>query len=377
MRALIINEVCGSGSTGRICCGIADKLAGEGHEVRIAYGRSPNVPDEYKKYAVRIGNAASVLLHALETRLFDMHGFGSRMATRRFIEWAEEYDPEFVWLHNLHGYYVNIEILFGWIKKRPRMKVQWTLHDCWAFTGHCTYFTAARCDKWKSSCEECPQKKEYPASFLLDRSRRNYRQKKELFCGIPNMKIITPSKWLAGLVRESFLKEYLVEVLYNEIDRTVFKPTKSDFRERYGLAGKTVILGVASIWSKRKGLDDFLQLSKMLGDGYAIVLVGLSKRQIRKLSGMVTPIGKVSDGRELAGIYSGADYFLNPSKEETFGMTTLEAASCGTRAIVYDSTASSEVARECGGVAVPEGVENLYREITGEEWLGGAFPGGR
>ncbi len=211
MRILLINEVCGHTSTGRICSEIAEKYEAGGHTVKIAYGRSPYVPKQYQKFAVQIGNSWDVRLHALQTRLSDRHGFGSRKATEKFLSWAEKYRPSLVWLHNLHGYYINVELLFAWIKSHPELEVRWTLHDCWPFTGHCVYFTMVKCEKWRSGCYGCPQKREYPAGIFRDNSRNNYERKKKAFTGVRNMKIITPSDWLSGLVRESFLGGYPVE----------------------------------------------------------------------------------------------------------------------------------------------------------------------
>lgn len=363
MRILLINEVCGYTSTGRICGEIADELSDKGHEVKIAYGRSSYVPEKYQKYGMRIGNDWSVRLHALKTRLFDMHGFGSRSATKKFLGWVDKFDPDLIWLHNLHGYYINIELLFQWIKAHPEKEIRWTLHDCWAFTGHCVHFTMAKCDKWKEGCQNCIQKKEYPVSRWWDRSRKNYEEKKKLFCGIKKMLLIVPSQWLADMVKQSFLCGYPVEVRHNKIDESVFKPTKSDFREKHGLQGKKIILGVANVWGKGKGLNDFLELAQRLDDSYVIVLVGLSARQIKEMPEGIKGFGNVKDAKRLAEIYSASDIYINASKEETFGLTTLEAIKCGTKVIVYDSTASTEVAKEYGGIIVPENIENLYNVI--------------
>ena len=363
MKILMINVVCGIRSTGRICTDLATALEAEGHEVKIAYGRE-RVPEQFQKYAVRIGGDFDVWLHGIKSRLLDAHGLGSTGATKRFLEWAEQYNPDLLWLHNLHGYYINYKLLFEWIKKRPGMEVRWTLHDCWAFTGHCSYFTMAKCEQWKTHCAHCPQKKRYPASYGLDRCKRNYDQKGASFTGVKRMTLITPSNWLAELVRQSFLKEYPVEVHYNTIDRTVFKPTPSDFRKRYGLQDKIMVLGVASVWDERKGLDDFVKLAGMLDDRYAIVLVGLSDKQIRQMPKNILGLGKTNSAVELAQIYTAADILVNPSREETFGMTILEASACGTKAIVYKSTACEEVAMEHGGYAVDFGVSNIRNLIT-------------
>ena len=172
MKVLMINVVCGIRSTGRICTDLATELEKEGHEVKIAYGRE-YVPEEFKRFAVRIGNDFEVKIHGIKSRVFDNHGLGSTKSTKEFLKWAEEYNPDMLWLHNIHGYYINYELLFSWIKRRTNMKIKWTLHDCWAFTGHCAYFSMIDCDKWISGCSNCPQKRKYPESIIIDDSRNN------------------------------------------------------------------------------------------------------------------------------------------------------------------------------------------------------------
>lgn len=366
MRVLFVNSVCGIRSTGRICTDLARELEAQGHECKIAYGRVDEVPEQFQKYAVRIGTDFGMKLHGLRTRLLDEHGFGSKAATQKFLRWAEEYDPDMLWLHNIHGYYINVELLFDWIKSRPDMQVKWTLHDCWAFTGHCTHFTFAKCDQWKNGCVSCPEKHRYPASVLVDNCKENYARKKTAFCGVGNMTLITPSQWLANLVKQSFLKEYPVEVHYNKIDTTVFKPTPSGFREKHGLDNKKIILGVASVWDERKGLKDFFKLADMLDDAYRIVLVGLSEEQIKSLKPNMLGIRRTNSTKELAEIYTAADVFFNPSVEETFGMTTVEALACGTKAIVYEGTACEEIANAMGGIVMPRHIEAVYARILSE-----------
>lgn len=352
-KILLINSVCGIGSTGRICTDLARQFEKEGHEVKIAYGRSSFVPEKFKKYAVRIGSDISVKLHALQTRLFDTHGFESKRATDKFLKWADNYNPDLVWLHNIHGYYINVEMLFNWLKSRPYTQVKWTLHDCWAFTGHCSYFTRANCNKWQTHCEHCPQTKCYPSSFV-DNSRNNFERKKATFTGIKNMTLICVSHWLENLVKQSFLKEYPVEVIYNTVDKTIFKPTPSDFKKQHGLENKKIILGVASVWDERKGLQDFIKLASMLDDNYTIVLVGLSDKQIKTLPKNCLGIKRTNSPQELAQIYTAADVFFNPSKEETFGLTTLEALLCGTYSVVYKGTACEEIAKIFGGQVIDD-----------------------
>ena len=363
MRVLIVNFVCDTGSTGRICTGLANEYIAKGDEVKIAYGRH-SVMNDYKIDTYHIGNEFDVRFSGLHTRLTDRHGFANKKSTRRFIKWATEYDPDLLWLHNIHGYYINVEILFAWIKSRPNMQVKWTLHDCWAFTGHCTHFTDVKCEQWKTHCSHCVQKSQYPKSILVDNCYNNYERKMKAFCGVRKMTIITPSNWLATIVKDSFLNKYPIEVNYNKIDTEVFKPTPSDFRIKFGLVEKKIILGVANVWNEKKGLNDFYKLREMLDDRYWIVLVGLNERQIKQLPARILGIKHTDSIRELAEIYSAADIFVNPSKEETYGMTTVEAAACGTKAIVYKGTACEEVVNttHCG-TAVEQDIIAIYNAI--------------
>ena len=363
MKILFINVVCGIYSTGKICAELAQEAEAQGHTAKIAYGRD-TVPPQYEKYAVRIGSDLGNKLHALHTRVTDRHCFASTLATKKFLAWADEYDPDVLWLHNFHGYFVNIELLFNWIKTRPNMQVKWTLHDCWPFTGHCAHFSFVGCDKWKTGCHHCPQGSSYPATAVLDSSHWNYKKKKALFTGIPNMTLITPSKWLADLVKESFLAEYPVEVQYNTVNTDVFKPTPGDFRQRNGLEDKKLLLGVASTWTDKKGLPDFAQLAGMLDDSYRIVLVGLNTEQARQMPANVIALPRTKNAQELAELYTTADLLVTASREETFGLTILEAHHCGTKSVVYQGTACEEVAELYGGVAVEMGAENLYRAVT-------------
>lgn len=341
MKVLQINSVCGIRSTGRICTDIAEVLRERGDECVIAFGRE-QVPEKYKDISYRIGSDTDVKLHALCSRIFDSAGFHSKSATRKLLKYIDEYAPDVIHLHNIHGYYVNIEMLFDYIKSK-KIPVVWTLHDCWAFTGHCSHYSAVGCDKWRTVCENCPQKKEYPKSIFLDRSKNNYLRKKEIFCGVPNMTIVTPSEWLADEVRSSFLGEYRVKVINNGIDLETFNPVESNFREKYGLEDKKLLLGVATAWGERKGLDRFISLADMLGDGYRVVLVGLTEEQISALPENILGIARTNSPRELAEIYTAADICLSLSYEETMGLTVIEANACGTTAAVFDKTALPEL----------------------------------
>lgn len=361
MKILQINSVCGVGSTGRIATDLYKVIEEAGHECVIAYGRG-TAPEGIK--TIKIGTNFDNYMHVAKTRIFDKHGFGSTKATKEFIKKVEEYDPDVIHLHNIHGYYINTEILFEYLK-RANKKVVWTLHDCWAFTGHCSHFDYIGCDKWKNGCKKCPQKNEYPSSKIADASEFNYEKKKELFTSVKDMTIVTPSKWLAGLVKESFLGKYEVIVINNGIDLDVFKPTESDFREKYGLQDKKIILGVASVWTERKGVNTFIELSEKLDDNFKIILVGVNKKQKSMLPKNVIGITRTNNVKELAEIYTVADVFVNPTLEEVMGLTNVEALACGIQVITFDSGGSVECIDESSGKIVTKGdIDKLIKYIN-------------
>ncbi|WP_415338381.1 glycosyltransferase, partial [Clostridium perfringens] len=338
MKVLQINSVCGVGSTGRIATDLYKVLEEQGHECVIAYGRG-TAPEGIK--TIKIGTDFDNYMHVAKTRLFDKHGFGSTKATKEFIKKVKEYDPDVIHLHNIHGYYINIEILFNYLKEVDK-KVIWTLHDCWAFTGHCSHFDYIGCDKWKAECEKCPQKKEYPSSILKNNSNWNYEKKKQLFTSVNNMTIVTPSRWLSNLVKESFLNKYPIKVINNGIDLGIFKPTKSNFREKHNLQDKIIILGVASVWTKKKGFYYFIEVAKKLNDSFKVVMVGISEKQKTRLPKNILAISRTNNAKELAEIYSAADIFINPTLEDTYPTTNLEAIACNTKVITFDVGGSKE-----------------------------------
>lgn len=351
MRVLQINSVCGIGSTGRIAADINKVLQSKGYESYIAYGRDKPLNCDH---TIRIGTKMETFLHTAKTRIFDRHGFGSRAATLRFIENVKKLNPDIIHLHNIHGYYLNIEVLFSFLKEFEK-KVIWTLHDCWPFTGHCSYFEYVQCENWKTGCKKCPQKTGYPASLLLDQSKRNYMEKRSIFTGVKDLTIVTPSEWLAKKVKQSFLSEYPIKVINNGIDLNVFKPIKSDFRRKYQLNNKFIILGVASIWGERKGYRYFIELAKRLENDEVIVLVGLTSKQINQLPTNIVGIQKTNSVYELAEIYSSADVFVNPTLEDNFPTTNLEALATGTPVITFNTGGSVESIDSGCGIIVEKG----------------------
>lgn len=359
MKVLLINSVCGYGSTGKICTDLYDMLVEDGHECCIAYGRY-SAPDGYN--TIKIGNRLDNYYHVLLTRLFDRHGFGSKRATKKFIREIEVYDPDIIHLHNIHGYYLNIEILFNYLRKSNK-KVIWTLHDCWAFTGHCATFLARNCNKWKSGCGNCPLLKEYPKS-LFDNTKNNWNRKKNLFTILENqLNIVTVSDWLNKQISKSYLSEYDILTIPNGIDIKTFKPQSSNFREENDLINKKIILGVSNVWNDLKGFNDFCKLANMLNDSYRIVLVGLSENQLKALPLNVIGIVRTSNQRKLAEIYSIADIYINFSKGEAFGLTNYEAQSCGTTTLSLDSGGTKETLITSYSYLIKD-VEEAYQFIT-------------
>lgn len=360
MKVLQINVTYKYGSTGRIVADIDTILKMNGHSSYVAYGRHYSEIDEH---LIKIGSNQSQFLHGLKTRLLDRHGFGSYFETKKLVKKMKSINPDIIHLHNVHGYYLHIDVLFQFLKecKKP---VVWTLHDTWAITGHCAYFEYVNCQKWITGCYQCPQTKEYPKSVLLDASKKNYNDKRQLFASLPNLTIVTPSTQLAKLVEQSFLGKYAIKTIHNGIDLNVFKPLSNDYFKEIHALGNKVILGVASKWEKRKGLDSFVQLSSMLDETYQIVLVGVSDDQKKSLPSSIKSIRRTSNIEELASIYASADVFVNPTLEDTFPTTNLESLACGTPVITYKTGGSPEsITKETGLVVEKNNIKELHQAI--------------
>lgn len=349
MRVLFINTVYGRGSTGRIVADLGKMLEENGHEFKVAYGRGDNGSDPH---CYRIGNNLDMYIHAGLSRITDRAGFYSRAATRRLLEFIRDYKPDIIHLHNLHGYYLNIEILFKFLAEEFKGRVIWTLHDCWAFTGHCVHFTYAGCDKWKTGCNHCPQKGEYPSSILCDKSEENYTEKRKLFTSVENLEIVTVSNWLKKTVESSFLKGAKVTCIYNGIDTERFRPVPNKVKEELGITEKKMILLVSDGWIEQKGYSTVLEVAKAAPSDWRFVMVGLTKKQIAELPENIIGFERIWNQDKLIEFYSAADVFFNPSLEETFGLVTAEAMACGTPAVVMNSTACPELIVEeaCGQV---------------------------
>lgn len=351
MKVLQINSVCGVGSTGRIAKDIHDVLIGRDHESVIAYGRSRAISCEN---TIKIGGKLNNYFHLVKTRLLDRHGFASRSATKVLLKQVEELNPDIIHLHNIHGYYINIELLFKYIKYANK-PVVWTLHDCWPITGHCAFFDYVNCNRWKKQCFDCPQIRQYPTSIILDNSKENYLRKKEIFSRVNHLTFVTPSVWLSDIVQQSYLGAYSTKVIPNGIDLGCFKPIQSYFRREYNIDDKFMVLGVASVWDRRKGLQYFNQLAKELGKEMVVVLVGISDKQKKDLADSIIGITRTDNVQQLAEIYSAADVFVNPTLEDNFPTTNIEALACGTPVVTFDTGGSPESINEQCGLVVEKG----------------------
>jgi putative colanic acid biosynthesis glycosyltransferase len=371
MKVLQINSGYNIGSTGRIAESIGKKVIDIGGESVVAYGRNANAG---VSKTFKIGNKTDQAWHLINTRVFDTHGFHSTGATKELIVYIKSYNPDVIHLHNLHGYYLNIEVLFNYLATKD-IPIVWTLHDCWSFTGHCAYYDAVGCYKWETECHSCPQTKKYPASFLMDRSRNNFLEKRELFNSLSNLILVPVSNWLKGEVEKSFLKQKHIRRIYNGVDINTFRPVKdSNIREKYGIGNMFMMIGVASIWTSRKGLEDYIELSNKLNDNEVIVLVGLSEKQLSQLPSNIIGIKRTENMHELAALYSTSDIILNLSYEETFGLTTVEGMSCGTPGIVYNKTASPElITKEVGFIVEAGNMEQLLNAIATIKKQGKAY----
>ena len=360
MKVLQINTF-GNLSTGKIAVDIYRTLRAHGSEGAVAFARN-EVPGDVPSF--KIGNPLSVYTDGVFTRLTDKAGHYSKGATEKLIKQIKEYDPDIIHLHNLHGYYINVPMLFDYLKDAGK-PVVWTLHDCWAYTGHCCYYSMAGCEKWKThGCSKCPQKKAYPASIFKDNSSKNFSEKNQMFHSVKNLHLVCVSKWLDNELKASFLKDIPSRVIYNGIDTSVFKPSSGNFRIKYNVGDKRIVLGVASTWDTRKGLADFIELSKILDERYKIVLVGLNDKQKASLPHNMIGIGRTDGPKELAEIYSASNVLFNASVEETFGLPNVESLACGTPVVAYNCTGIPETMTENDGYIVePHDLKNVALKI--------------
>lgn len=351
------------GSTGKVMTSIAKQARANEIDYWVAVPTSRSTKKHNLINQLYIGNRLSRNISLLLGWMTGYQECYSILSTYSFLKKLNELKPDCIHLHNLHNGYLNLGMLFRYIKKH-HIPVVWTLHDCWAFTGQCPHFTMVKCERWKTGCHDCSQINVYPAS-CVDITKTMWKLKKKWFTGVPNMTIVTPSQWLADLVKQSYLKDYPVKVINNGIDLNVFKPTESHFREEHGIKpNEHMLLGVAFDWGKRKGIDVFLELSKRLPINYRIVLVGTNDDIDKQLTDCIVSIHRTQNQAELAEIYTAADLFVNPTREEVLGLVNIEALSCGTPVLTFNTGGSPECIDEtCGSVVQCDNVDAMEREI--------------
>lgn len=354
MRVLQINTTYKIGSTGKIVAGIDDLIKENGYKSYVAYGYGASDNSNHYKIINRLDSYS----HNLLSRLTDSQGLHSSYKTHRLIDFIESVWPDVIHLHNLHGNYLNYKILINYLAEL-KVPIVWTLHDCWPFTGHCAYFDLIRCEKWKQGCRSCPQVKAYPPA-LLDRSEKNYNLKSLLFTRLGQRLTLVPvSEWLADIAKRSFLCNANIQVIHNGIDLNIFTPQNIE-SER-----KPYVLGVAFPWDTRKGLEDFVELRKVLSRDIDIRLIGLSKKQIDRMPVGIFAQGRTESSLELAEIYSGAIAFINTTYEDNYPTVNLEAIACGTPVITYRTGGCPEsVCSDCGIVVDKGNIKGLSSAIS-------------
>ena len=366
------NSVANWGSTGRLAEDIGDVAMAAGWESFIVFGRESNPSNSH---LIQVGGRMSVMSHVIISRLFDRHGFGSYMATKQLLKRLDEIKPDVFQFHNVHGYYLNLPLVLQYAIEK-RIPIVWSLHDCWSMTGHCSHFVTVGCDRWKTECHNCPRRCDYPSSWFIDSSRRNYRDKKRLIEAVPRLTIISGSEWLAGIAAQSYFKGRDIRYIPDGIDTSIYQPRSNgdELRNKLGLKGKFVILATGTVWGENKGLKDYGELRKMLSDDYAIVLVGMSDEDLATVPEGVIGLPRTKSPQELSEFYSMADCVMSLSRMESFGLTPVEGFACGTPAIVYNTTALPElITPETGYVASFLSVTDVKEKVEMMKAKGKAF----
>lgn len=361
MKVVQVNSVFGKGSTGRIVSDLHKEAIYKGYESYVFYGRG----NRFKKHNVsKINTSVGVLWHVLLSRLFDYQGLSSTLETIKLVNKLSKIKPDIIHLHNIHGYYINYKILFKYLYKFEG-QVIWTLHDSWSYTGHCAYYTFSGCNKWEKGCSKCPQMKSYPKSFI-DRSKSNYKLKMNLFTQVKNMTLVTPSKWLNQEIKQSFLSIHKIITINNGVDQSVFQARNTSLRTDYDLNDKYIILGVANVWDNRKGLDFFIELEDYIDADERIILIGLNEKQLNLLENLksnIIGLKRTESSNQLAEFYSIADVYVNPTLEDNYPTTNLEAISCNLPVITFNTGGSPEALFTSGIVTDDKTTQSIYEAI--------------
>jgi len=331
---------------------IGELAMASGWESYVAYSGARDGMPAHSSKLVPVGDKLDLAVHAVATRLFDAHGLASKRGTRQFIERIKAIDPDVIHIHNIHGYFLNYPLLFNYLQESGK-PVVWTIHDCWLYTGHCYYYSAAHCNKWQTGCGHCPQKRAFPASWLFDRSACNLSDKKRAFGALENLTIVPVSNWIRQEMASSILADKHFQVIHNGIDLETFRPEAAD--GEVPVEG-TQILGVASIWLEEKGWSDLMKLAAMLRPDEKLVLVGKTTEEQRKqLPANVQLIERTENIGKLAALYAGSTVFVNPTWQDNYPTVNLESIACGTPVVTYRTGGSVEAVAEGTGSVVEQG----------------------
>lgn len=346
MRVLIINVRIGSGSVGKIVVDLYNDLKRDGHECKIAYARGgiASVPEND---TIKISNMIDMGLHFLASTLFGKTATYSRIETKKFLKKVDYFHPDVVHIHGIYGYYINMEVLFDYLRER-KIPLVTTMHSCWDYTGHCCYFSYAGCDQWKDGCRNCPQKNTYPKAIICEDVKLNYALKKRLYNSLDKCVVVSPCEWMNDNVSNSFLSNLNTKVINNGIDLSKFKPNHDiSYIDSLHLNPQNVhILAIANTWDARKGFNDVIELSKRLKENCKIILIGkITKQQKSMLNDKILYISRTEKFDELVALYSFADILFNPTYDDNYPTVLLEAIACHTAIATYDTGGCSEIIR--------------------------------
>ena len=349
------------GSTGRAMLNIAKEARAEGFQVYTFCRKSIAGLKHKHEGQFYIGTWLDRVISERLAYVFGLNGYFNIINTFLFLKKLDEINPDLLHIHSLCDNYLNIRMLFNYIKKK-NIPVIWTLHDNWAFTGRCAQF---RCEKWKTGCGNCPHLDYYPRSLFLDNTAKVWKIREKLYNDIDSLTIVTPSAWLAGLVHDSFLKDlHPVKVINNGIDMNIFKPIDTDFRKQYGIEEKFIILGLAYYWDEGKGLEVFKRLANELPSSYQIVMVGTNDEIDKELPENIISIHRTYNQEELVKIYTAADLFVNPTTDDNFPTVHMEAIACGLPVLTYNTGGCAEIIDEtCGSYVAPGDYDSLKNKI--------------
>lgn len=363
MKILQINSHYDQGGAARIVACIHRQLLEDGVEAYVAYGRGKK-SKEVKVYG--FGNRIGVYISAALSRFTGWNGYFNHSATKRLLNLMDNIQPDIIHIHVLHGYYLNVPMLFRYINKK-NIPCVWTFHDCHAFVGNCGYFFD--CRKWETGCQSCPYLKSYPVSQWFDHTRPMWNHKKELFTQGKKI-IVTPSKWLTEETKKSFFGKYPCVTIANGIDgKNIFTPrNKEACRQKYGYTlEEKLILGIAVGYrDERKGAKYILQTARDLEKEAKVILIGWNKENDGLLQGFsnVVTIENTSDIKLLVEYYSMADVFVIPSLAENYATTTLEAMACGTPVVGFAVGGIPEQLMGKRGIAVEAGNQEEFTQAV-------------